>query len=144
MNDPLDPMRSGPCSPGFSIVPKRKFRLYHQIVDHFEDVAHANLGKLTLISDFRRVAGVSQRTLLRAFRTIHGTTPHRYLHECRLSKVRQALLSSDSASETVTQVAMRFGFRELGRFATDYRARFGESPSETLHRTVKSAAVVSF
>jgi hypothetical protein len=28
---------------------------------------------------------------------------------------------------------MRFGFRELARFAVDYRAAFGESPSETRH-----------
>ena len=37
-------------------------------------------------------------------------------------------------AETVTDAAMRFGFRELGRFAVDYRAAFGESPSETLRR----------
>jgi AraC family ethanolamine operon transcriptional activator len=34
--------------------------------------------------------------------------------------------------ETVTAVAMRCGFRELGRFAAAYRATFGESPSETM------------
>jgi transcriptional regulator GlxA family with amidase domain len=31
-------------------------------------------------------------------------------------------------------VALRCGFRELGRFAADYRAAFGENPSETLRR----------
>jgi AraC-like DNA-binding protein len=33
---------------------------------------------------------------------------------------------------SVTAVAMNFGFFHLGRFATSYRKRFGESPSETL------------
>jgi transcriptional regulator GlxA family with amidase domain len=97
-------------------------------------VARKNLGTPTLITDFCRVAAVNQRTLLRAFRAIRSTTPRRYLHELRLSQVRQALLSMDVGVETVTQVAMRFGFRELGRFAVDYRTRFGESPSETLRR----------
>jgi transcriptional regulator GlxA family with amidase domain len=32
-------------------------------------------------------------------------------------------------------VASRCGFRELGRFAADYRAAFGEYPSETLRRS---------
>jgi AraC-like DNA-binding protein len=30
-------------------------------------------------------------------------------------------------------VAHRAGFAHLGRFATAYRARFGNTPSETLH-----------
>jgi len=36
---------------------------------------------------------------------------------------------------TVTEVAIRFGFGELGRFASEYRAKFGENPSETLDRS---------
>jgi AraC-like DNA-binding protein len=34
----------------------------------------------------------------------------------------------------VTAVALRWGFGHLGQFAADYRARFGELPSETLRR----------
>jgi len=120
-------------------VPNLTVRPYHQIVDQFEDVARTNLGTLTLITDFCRAASVSPRTLSRALRAIHSTTPRRYLQELRLSQARQALLSLDAAFETVTQVAMRFGFHELGRFAVDYRARFGESPSETLRRELPSA-----
>jgi len=35
----------------------------------------------------------------------------------------------------VAEVARRFGFAELGRFAGTYRATFGETPSTTLQRT---------
>jgi transcriptional regulator GlxA family with amidase domain len=112
---------------------------YQQIVDRFEEIASANLGKSSDISALREIAGVSQRTLARAFHKIRGVTPSRYLQMLRLSQVRQVLLSKDHlTTETVTQVAMRFGFRELGRFAVDYRAVFGESPSETLRRSVAS------
>lgn len=35
---------------------------------------------------------------------------------------------------TVAEVAYRWGFAHLGRFAHDYRARYGESPSTTSRR----------
>lgn len=127
----------------FSVVPTGQAQRYRQIVDQFEAIARANLGKLAHIRDLCRVLGVEQRTLLRAFRAIHGTTPHRYLQALRLAQAREALLSTDAGAETVTQVAMRLGFRELGRFAVAYRAAFGESPSETLRRASPTAAFTS-
>jgi AraC-like DNA-binding protein len=33
---------------------------------------------------------------------------------------------------TVSEIAMRFGFSELGRFSVEYRKVFGQSPSATL------------
>jgi AraC-like DNA-binding protein len=35
---------------------------------------------------------------------------------------------------TVAAVAHRWGFAHLGRFASAYRCRFGEPPSDTLRR----------
>jgi AraC-like DNA-binding protein len=35
----------------------------------------------------------------------------------------------------VTAVAFRWGFSHLGHFTTDYKRRFGETPSETLMRS---------
>jgi transcriptional regulator GlxA family with amidase domain len=124
-------------------VPTRRVQRHQQIVDQFDAVARANLGKRVHIRDLCRVAGVEQRTLLRALRALHNTTPYRYLHALRLNAAREALLASDADRESVTRVAMRFGFRELGRFAVDYRAAFGESPSETLRRTTSTGAFTS-
>jgi AraC family ethanolamine operon transcriptional activator len=131
-----DPLR-------ISVVQRRQVQRYQQIVDQFDAVARANLGKLVHIQDLCRVAGIKQHTLLRAFRAIHDTTPHRYLHALRLKGAREALLASDVDEETVTRLALRFGFRELGRFAVDYRAAFGESPSETLRRTSPTGTFTS-
>src|SRR5215470_11988691 len=81
-----------------------------------------------------RAAGVSPRTLLRAFRAVHGATPYRYLCALRLLEAHRILSSATGTPPTVTEVATRFGFVELGRFAVTYRSAFGESPSDTLRR----------
>jgi len=39
---------------------------------------------------------------------------------------------------SVASVAIAHGFGSLSRFAADYKARFHESPSETLRRRMKS------
>lgn len=107
---------------------------YRRIVDRFGAAAQANLGQDVGIAELARIAGIERRTLVRAFQAIHATSPSRYLRALRLDLARAALSAPDAGEQTVTEVATRFGFRELGRFSLDYRARFGEAPSETLRR----------
>jgi transcriptional regulator GlxA family with amidase domain len=115
-------------------VPTRRTQRYQRIVSQFEGCARENLGRLSRVQELCRAANLKQHTLLRAFHAVHNTTPHRYLYSLRLALARSALLSSDPGNETVTHIAMLFGFHELGRFSADYRLEFGESPSETLRR----------
>lgn len=84
------------------------------------------------IVDICAVVGVSERTLQYAFRDYVDMSPITYLRRCRLNRVRATLRTSDPQTTTVTQIAMRFGFLHLGRFAEDYRQLFDESPSVTL------------
>ena len=60
--------------------------------------------------------------------------PARYLWHRRMHLARRALLRSDPQIVTVTEVATKYGFWELGRFSVQYRALFGESPSVSLRR----------
>ena len=113
---------------------------YQQIVDQFEEAVRANLATMERVADIGEIITVSQRTLLRAVRVIHGTTPSRFAQSLRLAEARKELLSALAGTETITAVAMRFGFHELGRFAADYRAAFGESPSETMRRSSPAAS----
>jgi AraC-like DNA-binding protein len=40
----------------------------------------------------------------------------------------------------VSEIALRWGFGHFGRFAAEYRRRFGESPSQTLSSARRRAA----
>ncbi len=79
-------------------------------------------------------AGLSWRSLERAFRQVCGITPKTAITLCRLHRVREALQAAEPGSETVTSVAVRCGIGHLGRFPGAYRSLFGEYPSETLAR----------
>jgi AraC-like DNA-binding protein len=50
----------------------------------------------------------------------------------RLEKVREDLARAEPGTDSVTEVATRWGFLHLGRFAAAYRSAFGEHPSQTL------------
>ncbi|MFE0514560.1 AraC family transcriptional regulator [Streptomyces sp. NPDC058964] len=78
------------------------------------------------------LAGVSGRWLQEVFRREVGTSPMTYLRDVRMDRVRAELAAADPGTTTVSDVAYRWGFGHLGRFAEKYRARFGELPSQTL------------
>ena len=61
-------------------------------------------------------------------------SPTMYLRIVALHDVRKALLAGRPGRETVGRAAADFGFWHLSRFAGQYRALFGESPSATLGR----------
>jgi AraC-like DNA-binding protein len=61
-------------------------------------------------------------------------SPHRFLKLRRMTMVRVMLLSGSGPWHSVKAAALTHGFWHLGQFAHDYRAVFGEAPSETLTR----------
>ena len=77
-------------------------------------------------------AGVNKRTLERGVREQFDCTVVHLLQKWRMHAARQRLLVSGPKETTVTHVATSLGFYDLGRFASRYRHRFGEYPSDTL------------
>ena len=60
--------------------------------------------------------------------------PKHYLLLRRMNLARWALRQSAPEAASVTEIATRYGFWQLGRFAVEYHTLFGESPSATLAR----------
>ncbi|WP_431279359.1 AraC family transcriptional regulator [Leifsonia poae] len=96
----------------------------------------------TVIELAARVS-VSVRSLQEGFRRSLDTTPMTYLRNLRLEKVREELVTAEPGAVTVTEVALRWGFVHLGRFAAAYRSRFAERPSDTMRGTQSRQPPVS-
>jgi transcriptional regulator GlxA family with amidase domain len=100
-------------------------RAQHYIGAHLDDTM--------TIGDVAAAAGVAHRTLYKHFQDVRGVSPMRYARDCRFAQVREALLQA-GPRDSVTTIAVQWGFCHLGRFSVEYRRRYGEMPSETLRR----------
>jgi AraC-like DNA-binding protein len=85
------------------------------------------------LADIVAAAGVATRTLQNNFMRYRTMTPMQYLLHIRLEAVRERLMAGAEAS-SVTNVALEAGFKHPSRFASFYRAQYGELPSATLQR----------
>lgn len=88
------------------------------------------------ISSLAGHLGVSIRSLQTAFRAELDITPHEHLRAVRLGRARQDLLLASARDISVAQVARRWGFSNLGRFAAHYSQVYGESPKDTLRNSI--------
>lgn len=99
------------------------------------DYMRANLHKSLTMIDIAEAVGISDRYLQLGFRRFHDTTPALFLRRIRLEAVH-AELSCSQNRLPIHEVALKWGFTHMGRFAAQYRAVFGVSPSETVKRTL--------
>lgn len=90
------------------------------------------------MSDIATEVGISLRSLQKAFVRQRGQTLTQFLRSARLELARKRLLAGLSGA-TVSSVALDCGFGHFGKFAGYYRARFGETPSQTLVRGLVAA-----
>jgi transcriptional regulator GlxA family with amidase domain len=82
------------------------------------------------IDDIARNAACSPRRLQLAFRARFGVTPIAFLKEERLRLAERRLRTGEYGD--VTSLAFSLGFSNPGRFAGEFRQKFGVLPSEIL------------
>jgi AraC-like DNA-binding protein len=103
---------------------------HREIVAGFEDLLQAD--PFPSMTEICSALGVSERMLRECCKQHLGKGPSRYRHLRRMQQVHRALRNENPDAGRVSEVAERYGIRDLGRFAGDYRALYGELPSATL------------
>jgi transcriptional regulator GlxA family with amidase domain len=108
-------------------------------VNRAVDLLEAEPDKPWTVVDLARGVGLSTRALQYGFAAQVGQSPMANLRQVRLQRadadLRAAASVGPGADRGVAAIASRWGFTNFGRFAATYRARYGRTPSETLHGT---------
>jgi len=107
-------------------------RHHRDLLARFEDLLGAE--PFLPLADICAALGVSERSLRACCKEHLGVGPSGYRRLRAMQQVYRALRGGTPDSVSVSEVAKRHGFRQLGRLAADYRARYGELPSVTLRR----------
>lgn len=107
---------------------RRPVRLAMEAIDAHPEAVHTT-------TSLARLSGVSIRTLQAGFRRHLNRTPMTYLRQVRLTHAHDDLVTG--AATSVAEAGHRWGFTHLGRFAADYRAKYGVAPSTTLREGLR-------
>src|SRR5882724_1550466 len=83
------------------------------------------------LASLARQTGIGIRSLQIGFKRHFGVSISKALQDIRLHQLKNRL-SKARPDDRVTDIAYDLGFGHLSRMAHAYRAKFGESPSETL------------
>lgn len=105
------------------------------------DAMRANVGRDWRLAELAKASGVSERTLQRQFQNFLGKSPVAVLRDIGFERARRDLLCAGPTTR-ITDVALACGFPHCGRFAVEYRRRYGETPSQTLKRQARFSAAI--
>ncbi len=120
--------------------PRVSFAGRRRVLKRAIEYAFDHLSDPPRVVDLCRATEVSARTLEYVFRETYDVTVSTFLEAARLTRVRLDLARAASEGGNVTQIAIRWGFHDLGGFARAYARRYAESPAVTLRRGLSSKA----
>jgi AraC-like DNA-binding protein len=100
-------------------------------VGRARDYIHEHLAEDMSVTDIASTVGVTPRTLQSGFRKAFNLTPAEYVRRARVNALHRALLTAEETAG-VTNLMMKVGIVNFGRYAQYYREQMGVSPSTTL------------
>lgn len=114
---------------------KKRGKYLSRAIDYMD----ANYEDLISLKQLCDISGTTQRTLEYAFQETFQTSPKAFLTARKLHAARQQL-NNPSPNGKIVDIANQQGFWHLGQFAKDYRSLYGELPSDTFKRNIRSRA----
>lgn len=98
--------------------------LLRRAIAYIDDNAHTDIA----VTDIASAVGLTPYSLLRLFRQHRDCAPMQYVRRVRLHHARVDLESGLDDAVTVSEVAHRWGFGNVGRFAMEYQQTYGRRP----------------
>ncbi|WP_188745888.1 helix-turn-helix domain-containing protein [Marinobacterium zhoushanense] len=95
-----------------------------------------NLAGDLSLEELASCAGISKRQVYNLFNNLFGMTPGEYIRRARLMAVHREI-SNCMTRENITDIALKYGFSNPGRFSQQYKAYVGELPSQTLKKRLR-------
>lgn len=108
----------------------------HRDIERVRDYVQQHITDDISVEELARLCQISRKSLYNLFERETGLTPSAYVRCLKLESAHLEL-SGNQSIRNVTEVALKYGFTNLGRFSAQYRDYIGELPSQTL-RSVMS------
>ncbi|WP_336779956.1 AraC family transcriptional regulator [Paenibacillus illinoisensis] len=99
-----------------------------------EQVVEENVTNPVSIEDLAYLSGRSLSTFKREFRTLHNSSPLKWIRNRRLDLASQLLLES---TQSVTDICFACGFENTTHFSKVFKMRFDLSPTEYRRRNLR-------
>jgi AraC family ethanolamine operon transcriptional activator len=104
-----------------------------KVVARAREYLMEHLDRPVTVLDLCAHTHTARRTLQYCFEVVVGTSPAAFLKTVRLNGVRRDLIEA-AGTQSIGDLAARWGFWHLSQFSLDYKLMFGELPSATAKR----------
>jgi AraC-like DNA-binding protein len=119
---------------GDSPVRPRNGATYRRAVERARDFLVAEAPRIVASEELERACGLDRFALARQFRTIYGTSPHRFQVGRRLARAQAMIAGGTPLSE----VAAATGFADQSHLTRHFAARFGLTPGRWANLTERN------
>jgi AraC-like DNA-binding protein len=108
------------------------------IIDELLDWIRGNLDRPIHLSDLEERSGYSQRSLRNVFKDRFNCGPTHWVRTQRLEAARRRLLDPEP-TDTVSSVAMAYGYQHLSQFSRDFQGTYRIKPSSLLREGLRKS-----
>lgn len=106
-----------------------------KFVENVLNYIHKNIQHHICSEELEYISGIPSKKLSQLFREHMKVSIHGYIRYYRLKCIYEEL-SITPGKKNITNIAMKWGINHLGRFSAEYKQQFGESPSDTVRKSI--------